>query len=143
MLKSNLRHKSFMKTQVIILNCQMVKCIRKSLQTNSSKTFHFYREVTMYLLKQKPKVCYLKRLSGNSLVVKWLGLCAFTAENPGSNPDWGTKISQMVGCGPKQKETKSLQWILTLCFSLTRFNLLKMCFSTISNVLLYNYTSLS
>ena len=62
MLKSNLRHKSFMKNQGIILNCKMVKCIRKSSQTNSSKTSCFYREATIYLLKQKPMVCYLKKL---------------------------------------------------------------------------------
>ena len=84
----------------------MMKCIRKSLQTNSYKTFHFYREVTIYLLRHKPKVCCLKRLLENSLVVHWLGLCAFTAENPGSIPDWGTKIPQMVGCGQSKKKQK-------------------------------------
>jgi len=30
---------------------------------------------------------------GNSLVVQWLGLAAFTARVPVSIPDWGTKIS--------------------------------------------------
>lgn len=62
MLKSNLRHKSLMKSQGIILNCKMVKCIRKSSQTNSSKTSRFYREATVYLLKHKPMFCYLKQL---------------------------------------------------------------------------------
>ena len=33
---------------------------------------------------------------GNSLVVQWLGLCAFTAEGPGSIPGQGTKIPQIV-----------------------------------------------
>ena len=28
---------------------------------------------------------------GNFLVVQWLGLCAFTVEDPGSIPGWGTK----------------------------------------------------
>lgn len=31
---------------------------------------------------------------GKSLTVQWLGLCAFTAESPGSIPDWGTNIPQ-------------------------------------------------
>ena len=26
--------------------------------------------------------------------VQWLGLSTFTAEEPGSNPGWGTEISQ-------------------------------------------------
>ena len=33
---------------------------------------------------------------GNSLVVQWLGLSAFTAEGPGSIPGPGTKIPQAV-----------------------------------------------
>ena len=37
----------------------------------------------------------LKNLkSGNSLVVQWLGLHAFTAEGASSIPGWGTKILQ-------------------------------------------------
>ena len=35
-----------------------------------------------------------KSPNGNSLVVQWLGLCAFTAGGTGSIPGWGTKISQ-------------------------------------------------
>ena len=31
---------------------------------------------------------------GNSLLVQWLGLCAFTAKDPGSIPGQGTKIPQ-------------------------------------------------
>ena len=35
--------------------------------------------------------------AGNSLAVQWLvGLCALTAEGPGSTPGWGTKIPQAV-----------------------------------------------
>ena len=33
-----------------------------------------------------------KKNLGNSLVVQWLGLCALTAEGPGSIPDQRTKI---------------------------------------------------
>ena len=33
---------------------------------------------------------------GNSLEVRWLGLCTFTAEGPGLTPDLGTKILQAV-----------------------------------------------
>ena len=33
---------------------------------------------------------------GNSLMVQWLGLCAFTAQGPGSVSGRGTKILQVV-----------------------------------------------
>ena len=39
---------------------------------------------------------------GNSLAVQWLGLCAFTAEDLGSIPGWGTKIPQVVRHGQKK-----------------------------------------
>ena len=38
-------------------------------------------------------------ITGNSLAVQWLGLCAFTAEGPGSFPDRGTKILQAMQLG--------------------------------------------
>ena len=38
---------------------------------------------------------------GNSLVVQWLGLHAFTAEDLGSIPGQGTKIPQAMQCGQK------------------------------------------
>ena len=34
--------------------------------------------------------------SGNSLVVQWLGLCAFSAEGQGSIPGQGTKIPRVT-----------------------------------------------
>ena len=40
---------------------------------------------------------------GNSLVVQWLGLRAFTAEGSGSIPGQGTKIPQAVWQGQKKK----------------------------------------
>ena len=40
----------------------------------------------------------------NSLAVQWLGLSAFTAEDLGSIPGWGTKIPQAVQCGQKEKK---------------------------------------
>ena len=33
---------------------------------------------------------------GNSLVIQWLGLGAFTVMAPGSAAGWGTKIPQAV-----------------------------------------------
>ena len=36
-------------------------------------------------------------------MVQWLGLCAFTAEGPGSTPDWGTKIPQAMRHSQKKK----------------------------------------
>ena len=44
---------------------------------------------------------------GNSLVVQWLGLIAFTAEGPGSFPGRGTKIPQAAQCGQKNKNLKN------------------------------------
>ena len=38
----------------------------------------------------------LKIMTGSSLVVQWLGLCALTAEGPGSVSGWGTKIPQAM-----------------------------------------------
>ena len=43
------------------------------------------------------------KASGNSLVVQWLGLCAFTAEGPGSIPGQGTKILQVAQRSQKTK----------------------------------------
>ena len=41
---------------------------------------------------------------GNSLVVQWLGLCAFTAEGLGSIPGRRAEISQAVWCSRKKKK---------------------------------------
>ena len=46
---------------------------------------------------------------GNSLVVQWLGLCAFTAEGAGSIPGWGTKIPQATRCAVKKKKKVRLK----------------------------------
>ena len=43
----------------------------------------------------------LKKNEGNSLVVQWLGLHAFTAVCLGSVSDRGTKIPQAMWCGQK------------------------------------------
>ena len=45
-----------------------------------------------------------ERIKGNSLVVQWLALCAFTAEGPGSIPGQGTKILQAMMTPRKKKE---------------------------------------
>ena len=45
-----------------------------------------------------------KNSIGNSLVVRWLGLCAFAAEDPGSIPGRGTKVLQAVWCVQKKKK---------------------------------------
>ena len=49
-------------------------------------------------------VCVKKHCVGNSLVVQWLGLGAFTAESLGSVPGCGTNIPQAVRCGQKKKK---------------------------------------
>ena len=43
---------------------------------------------------------------GNSLVVQWLGLCAFTAEGVGLIPGRGTKISQPAHRAAKKNKIK-------------------------------------
>ena len=48
------------------------------------------------------KELFLKMAFGNSLVVQWLGLSAFTAEGLGSIPGRGTKIPQAVRRGQKK-----------------------------------------
>ena len=44
-----------------------------------------------------------KNAEGNSLVVQWLRLCAFTAKGLGSIPGWGTKIPHAVEPGREKK----------------------------------------
>ena len=44
---------------------------------------------------------------GNSLVVQWLGLWAFTAKAMGSIPGRGTKIPEAAWCGQKKKKKKN------------------------------------
>ena len=44
----------------------------------------------------------LKNSIGNSLAVQWLGLCALTAEGPGSIPGRGTKNPQAERRGQKK-----------------------------------------
>ena len=39
----------------------------------------------------------------NSLVVQWLGFCAFTAEGPSSIPSQETKIPQVLRYGTQKK----------------------------------------
>ena len=59
---------------------------------------------------------------GNSLVVQWLGLCAFTAEGQGSTSGRGIKILQALWWSQKKKKKMhSLSWLtrlfmFTLCF---------------------------
>ena len=48
----------------------------------------------------------------NSLAVQWLGLHAFTAEGPGSIPDWGTKIPQAARHSQKKKSEKKKKRML-------------------------------
>ena len=51
---------------------------------------------------RKNIMCYLNSV-GNSLVVQWLGLHAFTAKGAGSIPGRGTKIPQAAQNGQKKK----------------------------------------
>ena len=51
-------------------------------------------------------VAALEAERGNTLVVQWLGLGAFTVEGPGSIPAQGTNIPQAMWYGGKKKEVK-------------------------------------
>ena len=53
-------------------------------------------------------------LAGNSLVVQWLGLHAFTAEVAGSIPGQGTKIPQAARRGQKKKVISYITCILPI-----------------------------
>ena len=45
---------------------------------------------------------------GNSLVVQWLGLGAFTDEGLGSTPGWGIKILKVTQCSQKKEKTLNI-----------------------------------
>ena len=47
---------------------------------------------------------------GNSLGVRWLGLCTFTAKGPGSIPGQGTKILKAESCGWGEKKCSQLSY---------------------------------
>ena len=73
-----------------------------------------------------------KRLDclGNSLVVQWLGLCAFTAERPGSIPDQELRSGKPCSTSQKKKKNcflavKGSLYILDTCL------LPDMCFANI------------
>ena len=51
----------------------------------------------------KKKSLKKKIKKGNSLVVQWLRLHAFTAEGPGSIPGQGTRIPQAAWHGQEKK----------------------------------------
>ena len=50
------------------------------------------------------KIRHREAVLDNSLVVQWLGFCAFTTEGLGSIPGWGTKIPQTAWCGQERKK---------------------------------------
>ena len=60
---------------------------------------------------------------GNSLVVQWLGLCAFTAGGQGSIPGWGTEILQAEW--PKKKK-KGKKWIYLQRYTFHRQNAIRL-----------------
>ena len=58
----------------------------------------------LYITQLEHKKRTFKSALGNSLVVQWLGLCAFTAEGPGSVSGQGTKIPQATQHSQKKKK---------------------------------------
>ena len=60
-----------------------------------------HNESTLISINLK-KNSFKKSRIRNSLALQWLGLCAFTAEGPGSIPGWGTKIPLARQLGQKK-----------------------------------------
>ena len=61
---------------------------------------------------------FKKAILGNSLVVRWLELCAFTAEGAGSIPGQGTKIPKATQHSQKEKKISysfPIGWSLSPC----------------------------
>ena len=50
-----------------------------------------------------------KLVAGNSLVVQWSGLGAFTVMGLGSVPDWGTEIPKNCKAWPKKEKIKLVE----------------------------------
>ena len=61
------------------------------------------------LIRTITRWCWMfrKENRGNSVEARWLGLCAFTAEDQGSTPGWGTKIPQAVWCSQRGGKNKA------------------------------------
>ena len=63
-----------------------------------------YKSICLKKKKKKTHVVEHQKISaGNSLVVQWLGISAFTAVVLDSSPSWATKILQTVQHEPKKK----------------------------------------
>ena len=60
--------------------------------------------MTIQNLWHTAKAVLRGKFIGNSLAVQWLGLCAFTAEGPGSISGQGTKIPQAMQHSQKIKK---------------------------------------
>ena len=56
--------------------------------------------------------CFNDIKLGNSLVVQWLGLHAFTAVGLCSICSGGTKILQAAQCGQKKKKKRYKSWLI-------------------------------
>ena len=63
----------------------------------------------MYSSYMMPNCSTKITASRNSPEVQWLGLDAFTAEDPDSTPGWGTKIPHATWHGQKKKKNRDIQ----------------------------------
>jgi len=64
-----------------------------------------YKSICCKKKKKKTHVVKHQKITpGNSLVVQWLGISAFTAVVLDSSPSWATKILQTVQHGPKKRD---------------------------------------
>ena len=72
---------------------------------------------------------------GSSLVVQWLGLCALTAEGPGSIPGQGTKIPQAAW----HSQNKKKKWEARLTITKLTTNISKLSPGTLHSAL-HQYT---
>ena len=55
------------------------------------------------IIMKEQQLSYIRTYYGEFPGVQWLGLCAFTAEGPGSIPGRGTKILQATWCSQIKK----------------------------------------
>ena len=70
-------------------------------------------------------------------MVQWLGLCAVTAEVPGSIPGQGTMIIQDMRCGQKKK--KKNPGIIIICTEFKKYFIICVSFLAIMIASLHDY----
>ena len=79
----------------VIFNANKIPARLQKQKTQRNKKYSVNLQAMQRGQKNKKQIIW-----GNSLVVQWLGFCAFTAEGPGSIPGQGTS-----GAAKKRKKS--------------------------------------